>query len=110
MLADAQTAASVDISTATIVNRLYYACFHAAQAALYARGFDPGSNGQVVTLVGRELVMEGHLDRRYGRFLNDMQTYRHRVDNGTGGVEREISELIEETSAFLDAMREIARE
>ena len=40
MLADATKAHEVGISKATIVNRLYYACFHAAQAALYARGFN----------------------------------------------------------------------
>lgn len=37
MLADAAKAHEVGISKATIVNRLCYACFHAAQAALYAR-------------------------------------------------------------------------
>lgn len=107
MLADATQAHEVGISKATIVNRLYYACFHAAQAALYARGHEPRSHGQVVTLVGSELVQGGALDRSLGRFLNDMETYRRRVDYGTGAVERESTALIEETEAFLGAMRDL---
>lgn len=107
MFADATTARDVGISKATVVNRLYYACFHAAQAALYARGFDPGSHGRVQTLLGRELIQPGNVDREFGRFRNDMETYRRRVDYGSGGVERDTDDLIQGTAAFLDAMAEI---
>lgn len=107
MLADATKAHAVDISKATVVNRLYYACFHAAQAALYARGFDPQSHGRVQTLFGQELIQNGDVAREYGRFLNDMETYRRRVDYGSGGVERDTAELLERTAAFLDAMRDV---
>lgn len=108
MLADATKAKSVGISTATVINRLYYACFHAAQAALYSRGYNPRSHGRVGTLLGRELVQSGDVPRELGRFFNDMQTYRHRVDYGSGGVERDTNDLIDETSRFLDAMRQAA--
>lgn len=107
MLADATKAHEVGISKATIVNRLYYACFHAAQAALYARGFNPRSHGRVQTLLGRDLIQTGDLPREFGRFLNDMETYRRRVDYGSGGVERDTEELLEQTTAFLDAIREL---
>lgn len=85
---DAREAHVVGISKATVVNRLYYACFHAAQSVLYSRGFDPGSHGAVGTLLGRELVADGPVNRRHGRFLNDIETYRRRVDYGSGEVER----------------------
>ncbi|MFB6095349.1 MAG: HEPN domain-containing protein, partial [Halodesulfurarchaeum sp.] len=104
MLADAETAADVDISKATIVNRLYYACFHAAQAALYARGYNPGSHGRVQTLFGRELVQSGEIPRDLGRFLHDMHTYRNRVDYGSGGVDRATDALLQETARFLDTV------
>lgn len=107
MLADATKANEVDISTATIVNRLYYACFHAAQAALYARGWNPRSHGRVRTLMGRELVQNGDVSREFGRFFNDMETYRRRVDYGSGGVERETDELIEQTREFLAVMEQL---
>lgn len=106
MLADARKANEVGISKATVVNRLYYACFHAAQGALYARGYNPQSHGRVQTLLGRELIKDGDVPREFGRFLNDMETYRRRVDYGSGSVERDCDDLIERTSAFLDEMRE----
>lgn len=107
MLADARTAHEVDISTATVVNRPSYACFHAAQAAFYDRGFDRRSHGRVQTRFGREFVRTGEVAREFGRFLNDMETYRRRVDYGSGSVERETEELLERTSALLAAMREV---
>lgn len=107
MLADATKAHDVGISKGTIINRLYYACFHAAQAALYAEEFNPQSHGHVQTLLGREFIKNGDVPRELGRFLNDMETYRRRVDYGSGGVERDVSDLIQQTKTFLDAMEEI---
>lgn len=107
MLADATKANEVDISKATIVNRLYYACFHAAQAALYAQDFHPESHGRVQTLLGQELIQTGRLPREYGRFFNDMETYRRRMDYGSGGVERDTEELLENTTSFVHAIRGI---
>lgn len=108
MLDDATTALDVDISKATIVNRLYYACFHAAQAALYSRGFNPTSHGRVQTLLGQELILDGSVDSDHGRFFNDMETYRRRLDYGSGGVERDVEELLDRTRQFLAAMRDAA--
>jgi len=107
MLMDATKAHEVGISEATVVNRLYYACFHAAQAALYARGFNPQSHGRIQTLLGQELIQTGDVPREFGRFLNDMETYRRRVDYGSGGVERDTEGLLQQTISFLDAMRQI---
>ncbi|WP_281259896.1 hypothetical protein [Halalkaliarchaeum desulfuricum] len=36
-----------------------------------------------------------------------METYRRRVDYGTGGVERNTDELLEGTRRFLDAVRAV---
>lgn len=106
-LDDASKAEAAGISKAMIVTRLYYACFHAAQAALYAHGFEPQTHGQVQTWLGRELIQPGVVAREWGRFLNDMETYRRRVEYGSGGVERETDELIQRTAGFLDAMGEV---
>lgn len=108
MLDDATKAHAVDISTATVVNRLYYACFHAAQAALYSRGLAPRSHGGVGTLLGSELVQSGEVPREHGRFFNDVETFRRRVDYGSGDVPRDVDELIEGTEAFVRTMRGVA--
>ena len=36
-----------------------------------------------------------------------METYRRRVDYGSGSVERDTEDLLQQTTAFLDAMRQI---
>jgi hypothetical protein len=46
-LSDAEGARNAELSDTVVINRLYYACFHAAQAALYDRGFDPSTHGGV---------------------------------------------------------------
>jgi uncharacterized protein (UPF0332 family) len=109
MLTDARTAHEVEISKSSIVSRLYYACFHAAQAALYARGVNPQSHGAVQMLFGRELIDDGEVPGSAGRFLSDMETYRRRVDYGSGGVEHDTDDLIQQTTEFLDIMREITK-
>lgn len=103
-LADARTALAAGISEATVVARLYYACFHAAQAALFAHGFDPRSHGQVQTWLGRELVRPGVVAREHGRFISDMETYRCRLECGSGSIERDAEELAERTATFVDPM------
>ncbi len=54
-LDDANGARNAELSDAVVINRLYYACFHAAQAVLYDRGYDPGSHGGVLSLFGSEV-------------------------------------------------------
>lgn len=36
-----------------------------------------------------------------------METYRRRVDYGSGGIERDTEEFLKQTAAFLDAMQEV---
>lgn len=60
-LADATGARDADLSDAVVINRLYYACFHAAQAVLYDRGREPTSHGGVLSLFGSVVVTAGDL-------------------------------------------------
>ena len=58
-LADARLLLDHGGSTEGVVNRLYYACFHAARAALYSRGEQPRSHGGVRTQFGQVVVLAG---------------------------------------------------
>lgn len=40
-LSDAETAREAGVSDAAVINRLYYASFHAVQAVLYDHGYEP---------------------------------------------------------------------
>ncbi|WP_458210454.1 HEPN domain-containing protein [Haladaptatus sp. NG-SE-30] len=81
-LADAEILNEGNGSDSAVVNRLYYACFHAAQAVLYAKGFDPTSHRGVSTLFGKEVVLEGDVPRDDGRFLSELWDYREQADYG----------------------------
>ncbi len=59
-----------------VVNRLYYACFHAAQAVLYSKGLEPRTHQGVAMLFGREVVLGGEASEDDGRFLNELRDYR----------------------------------
>lgn len=63
-----------------IVNRLYYACFHAARAVLYSNGFEPKTHEGVATVFGKEIVVAGDARREDGRFLTTMYDHRQQAD------------------------------
>lgn len=101
-LQDAIGARDAGLSDALVVNRCYYACFHAAQAVLYDRGFEPESHGAVLSLFGSEVVVAGDVSRDRGRFLNDLSTLRKQADYGYEPIEEDVDELLDRTEAFVD--------
>lgn len=100
--ADAEGARDAELSDAVIINRCYYACFHAAQAVLYDRGHDPSSHGGVLSLFGSEVVAADDAPRDHGRFLNRLSELRKQADYGYGELDEDIGELLERTQAFLE--------
>lgn len=106
-LNDATGARSAGLSETVIINRCYYACFHAAQAVLYDRGFEPTSHGGVLSLFGSEVVTAGDISREHGRFLNDCSTLRKRADYGPISPETDVDDLIEETESFVDEVLDL---
>jgi uncharacterized protein (UPF0332 family) len=106
-LADAKILQEGSGSDTAVVNRLYYACFHAAQAVLYAKGFDPTSHRGVSTLFGKEVVLEGDVPRDDGRFLSELWDYREQADYGYEPLDLDLSVLRARTEAFVDRMDEL---
>ena len=86
------------------MNRLYYACFHAAQAVLYAKGFDPTSHRGVSTLFGKEIVLGGDAPRDDGRFLSELWDYREQADYGYKPLDLDLSALRTRIETFVDRM------
>lgn len=66
-LADARILLEGGGTDVGVLNRLYYAAFHGAQAALYARGRNPTSHGHVRQQFGQSLVLTGEVSRDEGR-------------------------------------------
>lgn len=105
-LADASTL--VESGSATgVVNRSYYACYHAAKAALAAEGHDPRTHAGLVSQFGEHVVGGGAAAPDDGRFLNQMQTYRQRADYGYESIPAEPSALYRRATDFVEAMEEL---
>lgn len=106
-LEDARGALAADLSDAVVVNRCYYACFHAAQAVLYDRDHAPSSHGGVLSLFGSEVVVEGDVSRDRGRFLNDLSALRKQADYGYEPLDEDVDALVDRTASFVDTIERL---
>lgn len=105
-LEDARVLDSGGGSDAAIVYRLYYACFHAARAALYDRDERTGSHAGVLSRFGELFVLNGELDREHGRVLNRLYQHREEADYSPSRTDVDVDELFEEADGFLEAVEE----
>lgn len=106
-LDDARTMLQAGVSDEAIVNRLYYACFHSANAALYDRGFEPSTHKGTISLFGQELVLEGPIARERGQFLNRLRDYREQADYGHDPVDADVESLLEQSETFVEELSEL---
>lgn len=103
-LDDATKARAAGVSDAAVINRLYYAGFHAVQAVLYDRGFEPTSHGGVRSLFGSEVIATGDAAREDGRFLSQLSELRQRADYGYGELDADVDALLSRTRQFVSEM------
>lgn len=109
-LEDANKAFEEEMLISTIQNRIYYAIFYAAQAALISEGFDTGSHQGVKIKIGEVLIKQRGLEREWGRFFSQQQTYREQADYQIDvDIEREeLEAYLEKSEEFIQKMREIS--
>lgn len=105
-LADAEHLLESGGSDEGIINRLYYACFHAAQAALYDRDVNPSSHGAVRNLFGQELVLDGEATREQGRLLNTLADLRQQADYGYEPIDEDVETLLTRTRQLVESVTE----
>lgn len=106
-LGDAERLVSTGGTDEGVVNRLYYAAFHAAQAALYDRGVAPSSHGAVRNQFGEHVVLDGSASRNQGRLLTTLGDLRQRADYGYDPLDVDVERLLDRTREFVDAMETI---
>lgn len=109
-LSDAKGARDAGLSDIVIVNRCYYACFHAAQAILLQRGQSPDSHGGVLSLFGSEVVLPGDATRTQGRFLNRLAELRKQADYGYGSLDVDVDELLTDADGFVEQIGALCRD
>ncbi|PSP60388.1 hypothetical protein BRC73_02440, partial [Halobacteriales archaeon QH_7_66_37] len=79
-LEDAEKAYREEMLISTVQNRIYYSLYYAAQAALISLGHDVGTHKGVKVKIGEEMVLKDLLDKEWGRFYAQQQTYREQAD------------------------------
>lgn len=106
-LPDADRLASSGGTSNGIVNRLYYAAFHAAQAALYDRGIKPSTHGGVLNRFGEEIVLGGATTREQGRLRTTLADLRQQADYGYEQLDADVESLRDRTRTFIQAMTDL---
>ena len=93
------------------VVRAYYACFHAATAALHEQGIATRSRGEVQLFFLDRFVFSGALDRRHGRTLAALYQMRDGADHAFGGgFSAEAGEkAVAQAEAFVEATEGLLR-
>ena len=104
-LDDATKARSAGLSDAAVIIRLYYAAFHAVQAVLYEREFNPTSHGAVLSLFGSEIIATDDSLREHGRFLSQLSELRKQADYGYETVDEDLDALLSRTQELVTAMK-----
>lgn len=106
-LSDAEQLVAGSGSDEGVVNRLYYAVFHAAQAALYDRDVNPSSHSALRNRFGAILVRDGPVSREHGRLLTTLADLRQKADYGYEPIEEDVDELLQRTREFVDSIESL---
>ncbi len=90
-------------------NRLYYAMFHAARAALLSIG-EPaqGRHGTIIAQFGLHFCKDGPLPTELGRAINEAQELRVESDYGAGTPDvTEVAAYVAKAEQFVAAIKGI---
>lgn len=88
-------------------NRLYYAMFHAARAALLSIGeAAQGRHATIIAQFGRRFCKDGPLPTELGRAINEAQELRLEGDYGAGTPDAtEIAAYVAKAEQFVAAVK-----
>lgn len=90
-------------------NRIYYACFYAAEALLIRNGIRASTHAGVRQMIGLHFVQKGILDNRWGRFLGQMERMREGADYDffVRYEKQELMDILPLAKQFIDAIKAI---
>lgn len=109
-LSDAEQLVAGSGSDEGVVNRLYYAVFHAAQAALYDRNVNPSSHSALRNRFGAIMVRDGPISRDHGRLLTTLGDLRQQADYGYEPFEADVDELLRRPRDFVERVESLVEE
>lgn len=87
----------------TVVNRLYYACFHASKALLLTKDIAPKTHNGVVAALHQHFVQPGNFDMAHASFYSRLMQERMNGDysDDMDLDEGEVKELVEPAQAYI---------
>ena len=91
------------------VNRMYYACFHAASALLIHAGIEAHTHTGVRQMLGKEFVQTGILPRELSKFYTNLFSKRQSSDyeDFFDYAAEDVEALYPQAVAFIDTVEKI---
>ena len=90
-------------------NRFYYACYDMVHAVFIMRGIATKTHDGTLTELGKNFVLTGQLDKKYGRFYARMIQLRIKADyNSVAEVTAdEVLEMAPLSHEFVESLRKL---
>jgi uncharacterized protein (UPF0332 family) len=93
----------------TVINRLYYACFHATKALLLTKDIVPKTHSGVVAMLHQHFVQNSSFDMEQAAFLSHLM--QERIEDDYSDVirlnEEEVAEFIEPAKKYVSYIEEL---
>lgn len=85
------------------ISRAYYAVFHAASAVLLFEDITVESHSALKTMFGLHFVNKGKIDKKFGRYLNELKDVRENGDYDifTGFEKVDAEKAVKEAEEFI---------
>ena len=92
-------------------NRLYNSVFHMCQALLLSNGDTPRRHAGMIHKIGQDYVLEGKLDKSYGRLISRLYELRQSgdYDDKFDATEDEIMPYFEQVELLLDKIKDLIK-
>lgn len=92
-------------------NRYYYACFHMVHAAFIAHGITTKTHDGTLSELGKNFILTGQLDKKFGRFFARMIQLRIKADyNSIAEVtEAEVLEMAPMSHEFVESLKPLLK-
>ncbi|HEY4151042.1 MAG TPA: HEPN domain-containing protein [Chitinophagaceae bacterium] len=96
----------------TVINRLYYSCFHATKALLLTKDLIPKTHSGVITILHKHFVQDGLFDFDQASFFSRLMQERIEDDYNDFMIldEAEAKEFIAPSKAYIDYIGQLLKE